>query len=210
MDGIHDLGGVQGFGRVRHHKNSDTYIPVFHAPWEPLGYSLLFLGAAELQLFTIDELRHAIERMVPQQYLASSYYDRIVVGVASLFVEKGAITQARLEELAGGAFPLALPTGPGLPAEPEKEPLSVGDAVRVHNAFFSGHTRMPGYVRGKRGVVVHRTTHQWPFPEAAGHGLSCPPKSTYHVQFDTAELWGEAADKATVVVDLWGGYLDKV
>lgn len=209
MDGIHDLGGVQGFGRIQHIANSLSYKPVFHEDWEHLGYSLLFLGAAELGLFNVDELRHAIERMEPRQYLASSYYDRIVVGTASLFVEKGAITRQRLEELAGGAYPLALPLGPGRAANPPQEPFNVGDHVQVRDEFVSGHTRMPAYVRGKRGIVVHRTTHEWPFPDTVGHGLPCACEPTYHVQFTTQELWGEAADAGTVVVDLFGGYLLK-
>lgn len=207
MDGIHDLGGVQGFGRVQHTANSLSYKPVFHEDWENLGYSLLFLGAAELGLFNVDELRHAIERMEPRQYLASSYYDRIVVGVATLFVEKGALQQQRLEELAGGAYPLALPLGSGRDARPPTEPFQVGDRVLVRDEFVSGHIRMPGYVRGKHGVVVHRTTLEWPFPDTVGHGLSSPSEPTYHVQFTTQELWGDAADAGTVVVDLFGGYL---
>lgn len=207
MDGIHDLGGVQGFGRVQHTANSLSYKPVFHEDWENLGYSLLFLGAAELGLFNVDELRHAIERMEPRQYLASSYYDRIIVGVASLFVEKGALAQQRLEELAGGAYPLALPQGAGRDARPPARPFQVGDQVRVRDEFVSGHIRMPGYVRGKRGVVVHRTTHEWPFPDAVGHGRSSSSEPTYHVQFTTQELWGDEADAGTVVVDLFGGYL---
>lgn len=209
MDGIHDLGGVQGFGRIQHTANSLSYKPVFHEDWEHLGYSLLFLGAAELGLFNVDELRHAIERMEPRQYLASSYYDRIVVGTASLFVEKGAITRQRLEELVGGAYPLALPPGPGRAANPPQEPFNVGDNVQVRDEFVSGHTRMPAYVRGKRGIVVHRTTHEWPFPDTVGHGLPCACEPTYHVQFTTQELWADAADAGTVVVDLFGGYLLK-
>jgi len=209
MDGIHDLGGVQGFGRIQHIANSLSYKPVFHEDWEHLGYSLLFLGAAELGLFNVDELRHAIERLEPRQYLASSYYDRIIVGTASLFVEKGAITQRRLEELAGGAYPLALPLGPGRAANPPQAPFNVGDPVKVRDEFVCGHTRMPAYVRGKHGIVVHRTTHEWPFPDTVGHGLPCACEPTYHVQFTTQELWGDAADAGTVVVDLFGGYLLK-
>lgn len=209
MDGIHDLGGVQGFGRVQHSANSLSYKPVFHEDWEHLGYSLLFLGAGELGLFNVDELRHAIERMEPRQYLASSYYDRIIVGVASLFVEKGAITQQRLEELAAGAYPLALPLGPGRAAHPPAIPFRNGDRVRVRDEYVDGHVRMPGYVRGKYGVVVHRTTHEWPFPDSVGHGLPSNNEPTYHVLFTTQELWGDAADAGTVVVDLFGSYLLK-
>ena len=207
MDGIHDLGGLQGFGPVAHTANSLSYKPVFHEDWEHLGYSLLFLGAGELGLFNVDELRHAIERMEPRQYLTSSYYDRIVVGTASLFVEKGLLSQERLAQLSGGSYPLALPIGPGRAANPPRTPFEVGDQVQVRDEFVDGHIRMPGYVRGKRGVVLHRTTHAWPFPDAVGHGLESAPEPTYHVQFTTEELWGDAADAGTVVVDLFGGYL---
>ena len=68
MDGIHDLGGVQGFGTVPHTKNSLSYKPVFHEDWEHLAYSLLFLAADHLKQFSVDELRHAIERMDARHY----------------------------------------------------------------------------------------------------------------------------------------------
>jgi nitrile hydratase len=194
---------------MRHNANSLSYKPVFHEDWEHLGYSLLFLGAGELGLFNVDELRHAIERMEPRQYLASSYYDRIVVGVASLFVEKGVITQQRLEELAAGTYPLALPLRTGRAANRPVIPFQRGDGVRVRDEFVNGHVRIPGYVRGKYGVVVHRTTHEWPFPDSAGHGLPSGSEPTYHVLFTTQELWGDAADAGTVVVDLFGSYLLK-
>ena len=210
MDGIHDLGGTQGFREVPHKINSKSYKPVFHEKWENLAYPLLFLGADHLKLFTVDELRHAIERMEPRQYLTAPYYDRIVVGTASLFVEKGAVTQAELEELAGGPFPLALPPTEGRDAREPRKPFEVGDEVVVTKQFVVGHTRMPKYVRGKKGVVVHRTTVKWPFPDAHGHGREgARHEPTYHVRFDARELWGDSAEASAVVVDLWEGYLDK-
>lgn len=209
MDGIHDLGGTNGFGAVPHHINSLSYKPVFHDTWEHLAYSLLFLGADHLKTFNVDELRHAIERMEPRQYLAASYYDRIVVGTATLYVEKGVLTQAELEELAGGAFPLARPQTEGRSAEAPRPHFEVGDAVVVTREFIKGHTRMPKYVRGKRGTIVHRTSVEWPFPDAAGHGREALRQPTYHVSFDARDLWGETAEVSAVVVDLWEGYLEK-
>ena len=38
MDGVHDLGGVNGFGRVEVEHDE----PVFHESWEPIGYALAF------------------------------------------------------------------------------------------------------------------------------------------------------------------------
>ena len=85
MDGVHDLGGTNGFGAVECEHNE----PTWHEDWEPIGYALAFLGAGELKAFTIDEVRHAIERMDPRHYLASTYYERIVTGTTAMFVEKG-------------------------------------------------------------------------------------------------------------------------
>ena len=212
MDGIHDLGGTQGFGRVPHTNNSLSYKPVFHEDWEHLAYSLLFLAADHMKQFSVDELRHAIERMETRHYFSSPYYDRINIGTASLLVELGVISKAELDAALGSDFKLARPYGStGRAALPERPPLSVGDRVKVRDEFVPGHIRMPGYVRGKEGTVLHRTTVKWPFPDTIGHGdKSAQLQSTYHVEFKVKDLWGEAADDGFVVVDLFEGYLDKV
>ena len=69
MNGIHDMGGMHGFGRVQREENE----PVFHAPWEGRVLGISRACSAQ-QLFNIDESRHGIERMSPVDYLASSYY----------------------------------------------------------------------------------------------------------------------------------------
>jgi len=210
MDGVHDLGGKQGWGKVRHTINSLSYKPVFDESWEYLGYILLLLGNAVLKKYSVDEHRHAIERMEPRHYLESSYFDRIMIGTATLLVEKGVLTHAELNEFAGGEYRLARPAGPGRASFPQRAPLEVGDRVVVRNEYVSGHVRAPGYTRGKQGVIVHRTTEKWPFPDSVGHARAANFEPTYHVKFDTRELWGDAADEASVVVDLFEGYLDKV
>lgn len=205
MDGVHDLGGVNGFGSVE----VEVGAPVWHEPWEPIGYALIFVGAAELGAFTIDELRHAIERMEPRHYLASTYYERIITGVAALFVEKGYVTQEELERRAGGRFPLARPPTPGEPAKERPVTFEVGETVQVRSDHFRGHTRMPKYVRGKRGKILHRAPN-FPYASAAGHGITAKPEPTYHVQFKSKDLWSDADENSTVVVDLWESYLEKV
>jgi nitrile hydratase beta subunit len=212
MDGIHDLGGVQGFGKVPHTKNSLTYKPVFHEDWEHLSYSLLFVAADHMKQFSVDELRHAIERMDTRSYFGSPYYDRIVIGTATLLVEKGAITKEELDACLGSDFEMARPSSSaGRASVPPRPPFNVGDRVKVRDEYVPGHIRMPGYVRGKEGVILHRTTVKWPFPDTIGHGdTSAQHQSTYHVEFKTKDLWGDAADDGLVVVDLFEGYLDKV
>jgi len=102
MDGMHDLGGRQGFGRVRHARDAK----VFHAPWEQRVNALLAL-AVRNGLVNMDEYRHAIERMEPRHYLGASYYERSMTGLATLCAEKGLVTRDELDRLAGGRFPLS-------------------------------------------------------------------------------------------------------
>jgi len=211
MDGIHDLGGMQGFGKVPHTNNSLGYKPVFHEDWEHLAYSLLFLAADGLKNFSVDELRHAIERMDTRHYFSSPYYDRIVIGTATLLVENGILTQEELNQYLGSEFKLARPYfSEGRQTRPTRKGFEVGDTVQVRDEFVPGHIRMPGYVRGKQGVVLHRTTQKWPFPDSIGHGKEALHEPTYHVRFKVKDLWGSAADDGFVVVDLFEGYLDKV
>jgi len=67
MDGIHDLGGKQGFGTVRYTLDA----PAFHAAWEVRANSL-YAFAVRCGIFNMDEYHHAIERMDPRHYLAAS------------------------------------------------------------------------------------------------------------------------------------------
>ena len=94
MSRIHDVGGMQGFGSVRPEPDE----PPFHADWEAhvfaLNRALLAQG-----VYNLDEFRDAIERMPPQDYLASSYYEKWLHAVTTLLVEKGVLTA---EEVADG------------------------------------------------------------------------------------------------------------
>src|SRR3954468_3523950 len=108
MDGIHDMGGRQGFGRVRYSLDAKA----FHAPWE-IRVNSLYGFAVRAGLFNMDEYRHAIERMEPRHYLAASYYERSLTALATLCVEKGAVTSEDLERLAQGVVPLSSASGPG-------------------------------------------------------------------------------------------------
>src|SRR5215471_5788886 len=202
MDGVHDMGGKQGFGPVRAEYNA-----VFKAKWEPRANALYSLGV-RLGLINMDEYRHAIERMEPRHYLSASYYERSLTGVATLCVEKGLVTHQELEKLAGGAFPLSLPSAEGRHNAFPRESFEIGDKVRVKNEFVSGHVRMPGYIRGKTGVVVG-ISPPYPFPDASAHNLQSQDEPTYDLGFKTEDLWPNAADPATVHVGVFESYLER-
>jgi nitrile hydratase len=221
MNGIHDLGGMHGFGPVTREENE----PIFHASWERTVVGLQ--QATRLQrLFNIDEFRRGIEQMEPVQYLQASYYERWIESIMANLVEKGVLTPeeiaARANEFASFAERSARRDNPELvqrlldrpraPRLPTDEAMAtarfdVGDSVVTRHDHPRGHTRIPRYVRGKRGVIDRRQGLQT-FPDANAHGLGARPEMVYSVRFTGAELWGASAEPCqSLNIDLWESYL---
>ena len=207
MDGIHDLGGMQGFGPVERVGSE----PVFAEEWGGRAFGLA-MGLFMLGFANGGEFRHAIERMDPAHYLASPYYEHWLTAVATLAVEKGIVSHDELQGRAGGPFPLSRPpaardaTPAG--ASSDEPRFGVGDQVRVRDLHPSGHTRCPGYVRRRRGTVV-RFDGVFSVPDLEAHSDQRRTEATYSVRFEAAELWGDEAEvNGSVQVDLWESYLE--
>ena len=207
MDGIHDLGGMQGIGPVGH----SAAEPVFHDRWEALAFALLWVVEDALDA-TEGELRYAMERMDPGHYLTASYYEHWLTAAATLAVEHGLVTRSELEARSGGRFPLSGPVlaplvtdvGPDV----DEPRFGVGDRVRVRECHPAGHTRCPRYVRGKAGVVV-RVDGIYSLPDVEAHGSARRHEPTYSVRFDAADLWRDGQRGVSVHVDLWDSYLER-
>src|ERR1700682_2040499 len=155
MDGVHDMGGMQGFGPVE----VETDEPAFHEAWERRAMRLSM--AAMMSGRLSGRFRHAIERMDPGWYLTSPYYEHWFSGAATcLVVARGVIPQTEREDRLGAPFPLARPIraprldDPGPSSDAHR--FAVGQGVRVREWHPLGHTRAPRYVQGKRGRVVRR------------------------------------------------------
>jgi nitrile hydratase len=103
-------------------------------------------------------------------------------------------------------LPLALPAASGRSNVAERPRLAIGDRVRVRPDHVPGHVRMPGYIRGKRGVVVG-VSPVYPFPDAHAHGVPADDEPTYDVRFKSTELWPDAAEPALVHVGVFESYL---
>lgn len=88
MDGIHDLGGMHGFGAIA--READE--PVFHAEWERRVFALDLLVEAFVEGANIDAFRHAIERLDPATYLTVSYYEKWAFALEALLVDAGVVT----------------------------------------------------------------------------------------------------------------------
>jgi nitrile hydratase beta subunit len=204
MDGVHDLGGLDGFGRV----DAPPSEPVFATEWERSAARATIAATLALGIPT-PRFRHSIERMDPAHYLASSYYEHWVTGTATLLVEQGKTTQEELDARAGGHFPLSRPDRGNVDTiAPTPPRFTVGDAVRVRAWHPRGHTRAPRYVQGKRGVIVRYDGVQ-NYPDVEAHGGGQIPDAQYSVRFPATELWGEAAEpNAHMHVDLYDRYLE--
>ena len=84
----------------------------------------------------------------------------------------------------------------------------VGDAVMTRNMHPRGHTRLPRYARGKRGVI-HLIHGPQTFPDTNAHGLGEQPQVLYNVRFEGRELWGESSEpRQAVYLDLWESYFE--
>ena len=162
MNGVHDMGGLQGMGPVQYERDE----PVFHAKWEGRIYALTRAMRA-LRKWHLDADRYALEVMPPVDYLRMSYFERWVVRLETQVVKFGLVTAAELKsgkaasKSAGGKPALTLETssrwlsrGIASSDDPSVPPrFHVGDRVRARNMNPLGHTRLPRYARGKAGII---------------------------------------------------------
>ena len=218
MDGVHDMGGMDGFGKVEPEPNE----PVFHHRWE--GRVLAMSRAIGLfRNWTIDTSRYVVEILSPTVYLTASYYERWFLRDTRLLTEQGLIDADEVE--AGRAlrsgkklnrrFTLAdvdkvTRRGSYGRLAPASARFKIGDRVRAKNIHPTTHTRLPRYARGHVGVV-ERLHGAHVFPDSITTGKGEDPQWLYTVCFDGRELWGADADpKLKVSVEAFEPYLEHV
>jgi len=221
MNGVHDMGGMHGFGPIEIEENE----PVFHELWE---------GRVAAMRRTLPGVsspyggRFLIESIPPDLYLKSSYYERWLLSFEAALLKKGLITTEELNEKTRfyrenpdtevpreGNPELAknvvesLYTG----TEPSEHDGSgtvprfgVGDSVKVRDINIRGHTRLPRYVRGRVGTVVTLYSAQDIQDHVPESQKGQQP--VYSVRFDGRELWGVTAESNQVLyIDMWESYL---
>lgn len=218
MDGIHDLGGRQGFGPVDVH---EPEVP-FHEAWEGRMLGIVRSFTRPPGVWGIDRFRHVRELIGPADYLSRGYYDQWLQTYAAMLIDAGAAT---VREVASGRSEKPVP---GLPPpqradevvsakrfvlrydrESNAAPVfSVGDRVRTRSMGSVGHTRLPQYARGRVGTIAaFRGIHPLPDLNMQDDG---PAEPLYTAWFAAADLWPEAAgSKDRVYVDVWESYLER-
>jgi nitrile hydratase subunit beta len=216
MNGIHDMGGMDGFGAVDTHEEGT----VFHAPWEgKVMAASRVMGA--IGAWNIDQGRYGIEVLPPHLYLKSYYrrwlerFERALVKYGYADADEiragralrpgktppqGKFTAADLDRTSKRGTFTRLATHPAQ--------FAVGDRVVARNVHPRTHTRLPRYVRGHTGLIV-RQHGVHVFPDSAGMGEGENPQWLYTVQFEGTELWGSDTDPTVkVAVEAFEPYLD--
>jgi len=216
MNGIHDMGGMDGFGPVQPEQKE----PVFHAKWEGEVMAISRVMGA-IGAWNIDQGRYGIEMLPPQLYL-TSYYRRWLERCERNMVKYG---YADADDIAAGhsLHPGKEPprgkftlddvprTGKrGTFTRPANAParFTIGDRVLARNTHPKTHTRLPRYVRGHVGEVV-RLHGCHVFPDTVAMGQGEHPQWLYTVQFNGRDLWGSDGDPTLKVsVEAFEPYLE--
>ncbi len=218
MNGVHDMGGMDGFGKVEVEANE----PTFHHRWEGRVMAMVRAMGANGGL-NIDMQRFSRESIPPTVYLSSSYYKKWFLGLKSTLLDRKLVDADEFE--AGRSLHKSAPLPKGTFGMKDVERIQtrgsfqrdvanppafkVGDKVRMKNINPPTHTRLPRYVRGHVGVI-ERINGSHVFPDSYAHGGGENPQWLYTVVFSGKELWGADADPTVKVsVDAFEPYLDR-
>jgi nitrile hydratase subunit beta len=217
VNGVHDMGGMDGFGKVE--PESDE--PVFHAPWEARVMAMnRAMGATGA--WNIDQSRFSREMLPPAVYLASSYYQKWFLGLEQMLLERHLVEADEIAaghalhagkplkrgKFATGDIDRILTRGSFRRPAPSAARFQPGARVRAKNIHPPLHTRLPRYVRGHLGTV-ERLHGSHVFPDAVVAGKGEDPQWLYTVVFDGRELWGPDADPTVKIsIDAFEPYLE--
>jgi nitrile hydratase len=223
MSGVHDIGGLPGFGPITGHSKQE---PTFHEPWEGRTYGMM-IAMSRHGVLEPGGLRPAIEGLDPEDYLSLTYYEKWLKALETGLLAKGFLT---IEELDAKTAALADDPNAAIPRledPPFREQIQgilyshndphieagitpgfqAGDNVTVLDIEPIGHSRLPDYLKNKAGTIV-RFWGVHHFYDTQPPGVEAPPQPIYNVRFSSDALWGaDAEGNSDVYVDMWEGYL---
>ncbi len=213
MDGIHDLGGKQGFGPIPIGDNKG-----FHHDWERRMWAIARAGILPPGTI-IDQFRHGLEHMVPNDYLNFSYFNKWCANYYMLYLNAGIYTDAEVqsgksEQPRAPAKALTLQQvmaaqrdmATNFSANTDVAPaFQTGDTITTKRLIAANHTRLPAYARGATGsVITHHGAHL--FADKGAQGIH-EAQHLYTVSFRSIELWGpDANPHDSVTLELWESY----
>jgi nitrile hydratase subunit beta len=223
VEGIHDMGGVEGYGPVPYRPNEVVSV---QERWEAFSGAALF-ALLRSGITNIDAHRHRIERLDPTRYLPIGYWGRWLAAVEAAAVDQGLTDLVEIEatirqqghDPADSVPPPRMHPVNGLESrhnDPtfiravDRPPrFALGQAVKTSSyPPQQGHHRLPRYCRGRVGHIA-RAYPAFTLPDTVAHGRGEHPTYVYAVGFTAIELWGPSADPAqTCHLDLFETYLN--
>ncbi|MCP3910922.1 MAG: nitrile hydratase subunit beta [Actinomycetia bacterium] len=214
MDGIHDMGGMHGFGAVDAAATESGY-----EGWESRLQAVAFIAGAIT--------RGGIEQIEPIRYLDSTYHERWILCAEDRAVGKGMTDSATLErwrevftadrqaqpprtENADNVARVQAMIDKSFSLPPAESPtFAVGDRVRVKRMRPEPHHRCPRYLRGVVGVVEKVAARDYLPGTRFSQNLTEP---VYTVRFGSVDLWGDRTEQGEppydLFIDQWQSYLE--
>jgi nitrile hydratase beta subunit len=231
----HYLGGLEGLGPVS--TETRVFVDIWETRIFGIHTAMMALSSQVPlpqttstfhTIWTWADLRKGAESLNPLDYFKYRYYEKWLGGISGYFIEQGYVTADELDALTEEYYQnpdKALPVGGAdaiddrvvqylVEGDSSKRDVSVhyefavGDAVEIKNVPSVEHTRLPGFLRNKTGIV--ETVYDGAFTYLCdtgtdGIGAAMP---VYCVRFDPQELWpGNTDPNFTLYADLYASYL---
>lgn len=198
------------------------------------GYPMPDVPTTFHDVWTWADLRSSAEAMNPIDYFKFRYYERWLSGITTFLVEKGYLSdreiRSRMTDLYSQAVRPAehqaesaktaadiderviayLRTGDSPRRDIAHPKFAVGQRVRIADPRTDAHTRLPGYLRGRSGIVTHIHEDNYSYFWHTGDGIG-DPMPVYTVEFAPSELWGQRAEPGaqTFYAELFEAYLEE-
>jgi nitrile hydratase len=219
MNTMHDYGGMDGFTLPERDQG-----PILKEDWEKQVWGLAITVWAKGMHGYRGSSRADIERIPPELYIDMPYYAKWLWAEEESIIQSGLTNEEELNNPDGN---VKMPEGPAfVPATPADviaflegddsseipatvEPgFVVGDEVVVRNEHPTGHTRVPRYLRGHRGIIQkHHGVHH--FQDDVPEGEDPGQQHLYTVAFTGPELWGRRANvKDKIHAEIWEYHLE--
>jgi nitrile hydratase subunit beta len=233
----HYIGGLEGLGPIAFEKRVfvepwEKRIFGIHVAMMALSSQLPLPQTPSTfhTVWTWADLRKGAESLDPFDYFKYRYYEKWLGGISGYFVQQGYITEAELEARTQEVLqsPSTAARQGGDPAIDQrvvtylvegdspkhdsttKPRFAVGDKVLVKNPPSIEHTRLPGYLRNRTGIVDVVYPGTYSYLTSTGPDGIGPPMPVYTVRFDPEDLWkGNTEKHLTIYADLFEAYLDK-
>lgn len=194
-------------------------------PRYPVGQ----LPTAFRDTWTWASLRTGAEAMQPFEYFKYRYYEKWLMGISQFYIDQGYLTATELTERtseyrAHPDAPMAVrPSAAidtqiraylmqgdsGLNQRTCAPRFQAGTTVRVADPDAVDHTRLPGYLRNKTGMVDHVYPGAFSYFVSTGPDGIGAPMPVYRIAFDAAAIWGpgKSEPNTTLYADLYEAYI---